>query len=150
MDNFYGRYVRNGVGTGGSYLSVVLRYHFSIPLLSFLADQFSASGRPKPAQTLLASLPLDFASSAAGLHQGSDEEPYQATEFMHYRKFFSVWEVLERCVEVGNVDLSLTGSRSSRESKILWGEEYKVIQGSQSFLKLISSDRLSSKRLERW
>lgn len=49
------------------------------------------------------------------------EPEEHATEYMHYRQFFMVWDVLERVVDVG-----MTEEPRTRDEREGWEAEYKV------------------------
>lgn len=74
----------------------------------------AASGRIQVAQKLLVMLPPELASFA--------EPEMQATEYLHYRQFFVIWETLERVVECQALEVS----QLNRDSKRAWLHDYKV------------------------
>lgn len=51
---------------------------------------------------------------------GEPEE--RATEYLHYRQFFMIWETLERVVEYQAKDVPGMG----REARAAWLADYKV------------------------
>lgn len=51
---------------------------------------------------------------------GEPEE--QATEHLHYRQFFSIWETLERIVECQALEVS----DMNRDTRNAWLQDYKV------------------------
>ena len=71
-------------------------------------------GRIQLSKTLLDMLPPEL---------GSLTEPEdQATEFMHYRQFFNVWELLARVVETQ----ALEQPQMNKETRLAWLNDYKV------------------------
>jgi nuclear pore complex protein Nup107 len=46
----------------------------------------------------------------------------RATEYLHYRQFFIIWETLERVVE----SQALEVQKMSRETTLAWLNDYKV------------------------
>jgi nuclear pore complex protein Nup107 len=53
----------------------------------------------------------------------SIEEPEdQATEYLHYRQFFTIWETLAKLVDHQALEVSLT----TREARSNWLKEYQV------------------------
>lgn len=73
-----------------------------------------ASGRVQLAQQLLNMLPAELASV------GEPED--QATEYLHYRQFFSIWATLERIVECQALEVSTM----NRDTRNTWLQDYKV------------------------
>lgn len=105
-------------GTALEQANVTLRY-------------FLGSGRIALAQELLGMLPAALSSIA--------EPEEHATEYMHYRQFFMVWDVLERVVDVGTTEEPRT--RDEREG---WEAEYKesIEQAYDLGTKLLTSEWL--------
>jgi nuclear pore complex protein Nup107 len=66
------------------------------------------------AQTLLGMLPPELA--------GFSEPEEQATEYLHYRQFFTIWETLARVVELQALEISAM----TRERKLAWLTDYRV------------------------
>ena len=93
----------------GKWLLVLNRR--SGPLISF-----AASGRMQLAKELLSLLPPELASISV------DEMDVQATEYLHYRQFFTIWETLERVVECQ----ALESPNMNRDTRLAWLEDYKV------------------------
>lgn len=71
-------------------------------------------GRVQVAQLLLGMLPAELASI------GEPEE--RATEYLHYRQFFTIWEALERVVECRAMEVP----QMSRETRAAWVKDYSV------------------------
>ena len=68
------------------------------------------------AQTLSGMLPPELAAL------GVPEE--RATEYLHYRQFFMIWETLGRVVEAQAGEISGTGT--GREARAGWLADYRV------------------------
>lgn len=71
-------------------------------------------GRVQVATTLLDLLPSELANIS--------EPEEQATEYLHYRQFFVIWETAEQVVEVKSRDVP----GLSREKRMGWVQEYAV------------------------
>ncbi|KAJ8474879.1 hypothetical protein ONZ45_g15800 [Pleurotus djamor] len=95
---------------------------------------FLAAGRVSAAQQLLSVLPPDLASI-------SEPEEW-ATEYLHYRQFFVVWEALHQVVECE----SLESPQMNRESRNSWLKEYTslVETAHEKIMKLLTSEWLVS------
>lgn len=72
------------------------------------------SGRVQVAQRLLVMLPLELASIS--------EPEERATEYLHYRQFFIIWDTLERVVECQ----ALETPQMNRNTRAAWLEDYRV------------------------
>ncbi|EMD36111.1 hypothetical protein CERSUDRAFT_116015 [Gelatoporia subvermispora B] len=108
-------------GTALEQANVILRY-------------FLARGRVQVAQTVLEMLP-----PALGTRRDPEE---RATEYMHYRQFFSVWAVLARVVESASAGEQQIGKEAHAE----WLEEYKTLleQAREQIVKLLTTEWLVS------
>ncbi|KAF8631636.1 hypothetical protein AX15_002275 [Amanita polypyramis BW_CC] len=102
---------------------------------------FLASGRVKLAQRVLGMLPIEL----AGIAQPEE----RATEYLHYRQFFVVWETLERVVECQalevDMDVSRAGSISaSRETRAAWLSDYHALleQAIEQVTRLLTAEWL--------
>ena len=62
------------------------------------------------AKQLLEMLPPELASMSV------DEFDVQATEYLHYRQFFTIWETLERVVECRRADGDVCGAPQAEEA----------------------------------
>ncbi|TBU55991.1 107-domain-containing protein [Dichomitus squalens] len=74
---------------------------------------------------------------------GSLPEPEdQATEFMHYRQFFNVWELLSRVVETQ----ALEQPQMNRGTRLAWLDDYQTLieQAREQVIKLLTTDWLMS------
>jgi nuclear pore complex protein Nup107 len=84
----------------------------SISLTNYCLDP--ASGRIQLAQRLLEMVPPDLASIS--------EPEDRATEYLHYRQFFLIWETLEKVVECQSAHVP----GLSKDENITWLAEYRV------------------------
>jgi nuclear pore complex protein Nup107 len=66
------------------------------------------------AQRLLVMLPPELASI------GEPED--RATEYLHYRQFFIIWETLDRVVECQSMEVL----HMNKDTKTAWLRDYKV------------------------
>ena len=120
-----------------SYCGTSLVY---IPVLSRLALHLTAHfvlvgrGRIQLAKNLLEMLPPDL---------GTLQDPEdQATEYMHYRQFFGVWETFARVTECQ----TLEQPQMNKETRAAWLNDYKglIDQAREDTIKLLTTDWLTS------
>ncbi|TFK77939.1 hypothetical protein K466DRAFT_124153 [Polyporus arcularius HHB13444] len=66
----------------------------------------------------------------------------QATEYMHYRQFFGVWETFARVVECQ----ALEQPQMNKETRVAWLNDYKglIEQAREDTIKLLTTDWLTS------
>lgn len=76
---------------------------------------WAASGHINIAKLLLEVLPPELASI------GDPEET--ATEYMHYRQFFSIWELFDRVQEVEAAEIQ---GGMTKDTRIAWLNDYSV------------------------
>ncbi|KAJ3988288.1 nuclear pore protein 84/107 [Lentinula detonsa] len=109
-------------------------YDRALEQANHICRYFLATGRVQLAQQLLNMLPTELAAV------GEPEE--QATEYLHYRQFFSIWETLERIVECQ----ALGVSDMNRDTRRAWLQDYKLLidQGQEQIIKLLTSEWLVS------
>ncbi len=72
---------------------------------------------------------------------GSLQDPEdQATEYMHYRQFFAVWETFARVVECQ----ALERPQMNKETRASWLSDYKglIEQAREDTIKLLTTDWL--------
>ena len=70
------------------------------------------------AHSLLALLPAELTSIA---------EPEEvATEYLHYRQFFVIWETIARVVDCQAEEGTLVAHGASREVRAAWLTEYRA------------------------
>ena len=70
------------------------------------------------AQSLLSLLPSELISIA---------EPEEvATEYLHYRQFFVIWEMVARVVEYQAEESTMAVHGATRDAKTAWVTEYRV------------------------
>ncbi|KAK7436197.1 Nucleoporin nup84 [Stygiomarasmius scandens] len=95
---------------------------------------FLASGRVQLGQKLLSMLPPELSSIP--------EPDEQATEFLHYRQFFDIWETLERITQCQALEVP----NMSRETRTAWLSDYKLLidRGRDQITKLLTSEWLVS------
>jgi len=85
---------------------------------SMLISYKIGAGRVQVAQSLLALLPPELTSVA---------EPEEvATEYLHYRQFFVIWEMVARIVEYQAEESSMAVHGATRDAKTAWVTEYRV------------------------
>ena len=104
------------MSSSGTSLVSPIPFSPLLNLISSFADcnRNSAAGRIQLAQSLLELLPIEL---------GSIPEPEEkATEYLHYRQFFTVWDVLESVVECQSQDVP----GLDRERKTVWLNRYRV------------------------
>ena len=78
----------------------------------------TGAGRVQVALSLLALLPPELTSIA---------EPEEvATEYLHYRQFFVIWEMVGRVVEYQAEESTMAVHGASRDAKTAWLSEYRV------------------------
>ncbi|KAK7060258.1 Nucleoporin nup84 [Paramarasmius palmivorus] len=95
-------------------------YDKALEQANHILRYFLASGRIQLARELLSMLPPELASIT------TDDLEVQATEYLHYRQFFTIWETLERVVECQ----ALEAPNMSRDTKQAWLEDYKAFLSS--------------------
>ena len=102
--------------SGTSLVSLILFFCWTPYQFFIITDCIcnSAAGHIQLAQSLLELFPIEL---------GSIPEPEEkATEYLHYRQFFTVWEVLESVVECQSQDVP----GLDREKKTVWLNRYRV------------------------
>ena len=72
------------------------------------------TGRVQAAQTLLDVLPPELA--------GISEPEERATEYLHYRQFFVIWETVERVVDCQSQHVP----GMNKDAKATWLDDYRV------------------------
>jgi len=95
---------------------------------------FLAAGRIQLAQSLLELLPLELTSIP--------EPEEKATEYLHYRQFFIIWNTLENVVECQSQNLP----GLDRERKAVWLNRYRglIDQAYEQVMKLLTTEWLVS------
>jgi len=56
-----------------------------------------------------------------------DEPEDRATEYLHYRQFFNIWELFDRVVQCQSLQLSLM----NKDTRAAWLSDYKVCHPNQ-------------------
>ncbi|KAF9469517.1 nuclear pore protein 84/107 [Collybia nuda] len=107
-------------------------YDTALEQANVILRYFLGSGRVQLAQTLLGMLPSELASI------GEPEE--RATEYLHYRQFFMIWETLERVVECQALDVP----NMAKETRLAWLRDYRdlIDQADDQITKLLTSEWL--------
>ncbi|TBU21786.1 nuclear pore protein 84/107 [Dichomitus squalens] len=109
-------------------------YDTALEQANVILRYFLGRGRIQLSKMLLDMLPPEL---------GSLPEPEdQATEFMHYRQFFNVWELLSRVVETQ----ALEQPQMNKETRLAWLDDYKTLveQAREQVIKLLTTDWLMS------
>ncbi|TFY66386.1 hypothetical protein EVG20_g4703 [Dentipellis fragilis] len=107
-------------------------YDTALEQANVILRHFLAEGRAHVGEQLLDSLPPELAAI-------NDPEEL-ATEYLHYRQFFSAWALLARVVECA----ALETPHMSRETRQAWLKDYKglITQTGESIVKLLTTDWL--------
>lgn len=117
--------------------TVILRYFLGqFPrfdsgwILCLSCFPWKGAGRVQVAQSLFALLPPELTSIA---------EPEEvATEYLHYRQFFVIWEMLGRVVEYQAEESTMAVHGATREAKTAWVADYRVCFHGLLFLRSMS------------
>ncbi|KAF7294646.1 Nuclear pore complex protein [Mycena indigotica] len=107
-------------------------YETALEQANVILRYFLGSGRVQLAQKLLVLLPIELASIP--------EPEERATEYLHYRQFFVIWETLERVVDCQ----ALETPQMNRSTKAAWLQDYQglIDQAHDQITKLLTSDWL--------
>jgi nuclear pore complex protein Nup107 len=92
-------------------------YNTALEQTNVIIRYFLGMGRVQVAVSLLDLLPSELADIS--------EPEEQATEYLHYRQFFVIWETLEQVVEAKSKDVP----GLSKDQKANWVNEYRVSGG---------------------
>lgn len=67
-----------------------------------------------------------------------DRPEERATEYLHYRQFFAIWEILDRVVGCQSLEVSIM----NRDTRAAWLSDYKGLmnQAYDAVVKLLTSD----------
>ncbi|KAF8836112.1 nuclear pore protein 84/107 [Paxillus ammoniavirescens] len=105
-------------------------YDTALEQATVILRYFLSSGRVALARSLFDMLPHELASI--------DEPEDRATEYLHYRQFFNVWELLERVVQCQSLEVSLM----NKDTRITWLNDYKglIDEAYKSIVKLLTHD----------
>ncbi|KAI0653097.1 nuclear pore protein 84/107 [Cubamyces menziesii] len=109
-------------------------YDTALEQANVILRYFLGHGRVQVAKILLDMLPPDL-----GTLRDPEEE---ATEYMHYRQFFGVWDALARVVECE----ALEQPQMNKETRAAWLDDYKTLieQAREQVVKLLTTDWLVS------
>ncbi|KAF8962886.1 nuclear pore protein 84/107 [Flammula alnicola] len=114
-------------------------YDVALEQATVILRYFLGAGRVQAAQSLLSLLPVELASIA---------EPEEvATEYLHYRQFFVIWETIARVVECQAQESTFTqGPGTTRETKAAWVADYRglIDQAHDQIMKLLTTEWLVS------
>ncbi|KAF9448694.1 hypothetical protein P691DRAFT_800405 [Macrolepiota fuliginosa MF-IS2] len=107
-------------------------YDTALEQANVILRYFLASGRVQLAQRLLEMVPPELASIS--------EPEDRATEYLHYRQFFLIWEALEKVVECQSVHVPGV----TKEENTTWLTEYRglIDQAYDQITKLLTSEWL--------
>ncbi|KDR66942.1 hypothetical protein GALMADRAFT_147583 [Galerina marginata CBS 339.88] len=118
-------------------------YPIALEQATVILRYFLGAGRIQAAQTLLTLLPAELASIA---------EPEEvATEYLHYRQFFVIWETIASVVESQAQEAVITqGKGASREAKAAWLAEYRglIDQAHDQIMRLLTTEWLVSEEYD--
>ncbi|KAI0350765.1 hypothetical protein OH77DRAFT_1412455 [Trametes cingulata] len=109
-------------------------YDTALEQANVILRYFLGHGRVQVAKTVLEMLPPEL---------GTLREPEEeATEYMHYRQFFGVWEALARVAECE----ALEQPQMNKETRAAWLSDYKTLieQAREQVVKLLTTDWLVS------
>ncbi|RPD76536.1 hypothetical protein L226DRAFT_460097 [Lentinus tigrinus ALCF2SS1-7] len=109
-------------------------YDTALEQANVILRYFLGRGRIQLAKNLLEMLPPEL---------GTLQDPEdQATEYMHYRQFFGVWEAFARVVECQ----ALEQPQMNKETRAAWLNDYKglIDQAREDTIKLLTTDWLMS------
>lgn len=84
----------------------------------FMLSSTKGAGRVQVAQSLSALLPPELTAIA--------EPEGVATEYLHYRQFFVIWEMLGRVVKYQAEESTMAIHGPTREAKAAWVADYRV------------------------
>ncbi|KAL6298142.1 nuclear pore protein 84/107 [Sparassis latifolia] len=109
-------------------------FNTALEQANIILRYFLGCGRVRLAKQLLDKLPPEL---------GAIREPEaRANEYYHYRRFFLVWESLERVVECQALEVS----QLNKDARVAWLSHYKVLleQAREQVLNLLTTDWLVS------
>ncbi|KAI8970749.1 nuclear pore protein 84/107 [Trametes punicea] len=109
-------------------------YDTALEQANVILRYFLGHGRVQVVKTLLDMLPPEL---------GTLREPEEeATEYMHYRQFFGVWDALARVVECE----ALEQPQMNKDTRAAWLSDYKTLieQAHELVVKLLTTDWLVS------
>ncbi|KAG1769091.1 nuclear pore protein 84/107 [Suillus placidus] len=91
---------------------------------------FLGAGRVSLAKNLVEMLPRELASI--------DQPEERATEYLHYRQFFAIWDSLDRVVECQSLKVSIM----NRDTRAAWLSDYTglIDHAYDAVVKLLTSD----------
>ncbi|KAH7906565.1 nuclear pore protein 84/107 [Hygrophoropsis aurantiaca] len=105
-------------------------YDTALEQATVILRYFLGSGRVNLARSLLEMLPTELTSI--------DEPEERAIEYLHYRQFFNIWEILDRVVECQSSEASIM----NKDTRVAWLNDYSnlIDRAHESITKLLTSD----------
>ncbi|KAG1856995.1 nuclear pore protein 84/107 [Suillus subalutaceus] len=105
-------------------------YDTALEQATVILRYFLGAGRVSLAKSLVEMLPRELASI--------DQPEERATEYLHYRQFFTIWDSLDRVVECQSLEVSIM----NRDTRAAWLSDYKGLmdQAYDAVVKLLTSD----------
>lgn len=105
-------------------------YDTALEQATVILRYFLGAGRVSLAKNLVEMLPRELASI--------DQPEERATEYLHYRQFFTIWDSLDRVVECQSLEVSIM----NRDTRVAWLSDYKglIDQAYDAVVKLLTSD----------
>jgi nuclear pore complex protein Nup107 len=119
-------------------------YDVALEQATVILRYFLAAGRIQAAQNLLGLLPPELASI--------DEPEEIATEYLHYRQFFLIWDAIARVVECQSQEVSFTqgqGTAAFRDARAAWISEYAALidQAYDHIVRLFTTEWLAEEEI---
>ena len=114
VDDVHGGYVSYRTRTGDGHHTILFGCVDQDPVRVIALTPWPASGRVNLARQLLDMLPHDLASI--------NEPEHRATEYLHYRQFFNVWELIDKVVQCQSLQVSLV----NKDARATWLSNYRV------------------------
>ncbi|KIO00919.1 hypothetical protein M404DRAFT_744982 [Pisolithus tinctorius Marx 270] len=105
-------------------------YDTALEQATVILRYFLGTGRVNLARKLLDMLPPEIAAIS--------EPEDRATEYLHYRQFFNIWELLDRVTECRSLEVSLM----NKDTRAEWLRDYKELieQCYEAIVKLLTED----------
>lgn len=110
-------------------------YDNALEQANLIIRYFLGAGNISVARGLFVALPERLASI--------DKPEDIATEYMHYRQLFYVWDLFERIVEVAGIRIT---NELTKDAKVSWLNEYKALvdESYEKTVKLLTTEWLVS------
>ncbi|EDQ98148.1 uncharacterized protein LACBIDRAFT_309794 [Laccaria bicolor S238N-H82] len=109
-------------------------YNTALEQANVILRYFLGTGRVQAAQSLLDVLPPELA--------GISEPEERATEYLHYRQFFVIWETVERVVDCQSQHVP----GMNKDAKATWLDDYRSLidQAHDQITRLLTTEWLVS------